>query len=154
MPCTRMAITLRSIATGEGRVSPYPFYFENTNRKHAIWRGRHMETNWDQIDEESDRLFESRMNEARRANAAARDFFGAAQVARRSARESGILPVRNEHGEFRYTIRQGLKAACHTREDIAATLQVQLALLQRLDRNRNLLWVAIALLGYVAYRLS
>jgi len=113
-----------------------------------------MEADWKQTDEESDRLFENHMDEARKANAAAKDFFGAAQIARRSAKKNGILPIRNEHGEFQYTIQQGLKAACHTREDVAATLQIQLTLLQRLDRNRNLLWVAIALLGYVAYRLS
>lgn len=113
-----------------------------------------MEANWKKTAEESERLFENHMDEAKKASAAARDFFSAAQIARRSAKENGILPVRNEHGEFRYTMQQGLKAACHAREDIAATLQIQLAVLQRLDRNRNLLWAAIVLLGYVAYRLS
>lgn len=113
-----------------------------------------METNWKQIDEESERLFENHMDEAKKASAADRDFFGAAQIARRSAKENGILPVRDEHGEFRYTIQQGLKAACHAREDIAATVGIQLAILKRLDRNRNLLCVAIILLAYVAYRLS
>lgn len=113
-----------------------------------------METNGQQSDDEDERLFEKNMDEAKKASAAARDFFGAAQIARRSAKENGILPVRNEHGEFRYTIQQGLKAACHAREDIVTTVHIQLAVLQRLDRNRNLLLVAIVLLGYVAYRLS
>jgi len=113
-----------------------------------------METNWKQTDEESERFFENHMDEMKKASAAARDFFGAVQLARRQAKENGILPVRNEHGEFQWTIQQGLKAACHAREDISATLQIQVAVLQRLDRNRNLLWLAIVLLGYVAYRLS
>lgn len=112
-----------------------------------------METNWKQIDKESDRLFENHMDKEKKASAAARDFFGAIQIARRQAKQNGILPVRDEHGEFRYTIQQGLKAACHAREDIAATVGIQLAILKRLDRNRNLLCVAIILLAYVAYRL-
>jgi hypothetical protein len=113
-----------------------------------------METDWKQTAEENERLFENHMEEAKKASAAARDFFGAAQIARHSARENGILPIPNKHGEFRHTIQQGLKTACHAREDVAAALQIQLAVLKRLDRNRNLLWVAIVLLGYVAYRLS
>ncbi|MBI5894136.1 MAG: hypothetical protein HZB79_10950 [Deltaproteobacteria bacterium] len=113
-----------------------------------------METNWKQTDEESERFFENHTDELKKASATARDFFGAVQLARRQAKENGILPVRNEHGEFQWTIQQGLKAACHAREDISATLQIQVAVLQRLDRNRNLLWLAIVILGYVAYRLS
>lgn len=113
-----------------------------------------METNREQIDKESERLFENRMDEEKKASAAARDFFSSMQIARRQAKQNGILPVRDEHGEFRYTIQQGLKAACHAREDIAATLGIQLAILKRLDRNRNLLCVAIILLSYVVFRLS
>lgn len=113
-----------------------------------------METDWKQTDEESERLFENHMNEAKKASAAARDFFSAGQIARHSAKENGILPSRNEHGEFRYTVQQGLKAACHAREDVAAIAQIQLAVLQRLDRNRNLLWIVIVLLFYVSFRIS
>lgn len=114
----------------------------------------HMETNWTQIDEENERIFEKKMDETKKASAAAKDILNACQIARRSAKENGILPVRNEDGEFRWTIQQGLKAACHAREDVAATLLIQAAILRRLDRNRNLLWVGIIILGYVAYRLS
>jgi hypothetical protein len=113
-----------------------------------------MQTNWKQTDEEAGRLFENKMNEAKKGSAAEKDFFSAAQLARRQARDNGILPVRNEHGEFKYTTQQGLKAACHGREDISATLTIQLAVLKRLDRNRNLLWVVIVFLAYLAYRLS
>ena len=113
-----------------------------------------MQTNWKQIDKEGERIFENKMNEVKKGSAAKRDFFSAAQLARRNAKEDGILPIRNEDGEFQYTTQQGLKAACHSREDISATLTIQLAVLQRLDRNRNLLWVVIVLLSYVAYRLT
>jgi hypothetical protein len=113
-----------------------------------------METNWKQIDEEDERFYEKKMDKLKRTSAAGKVFFSAGQEARRQAKEHGILPVRDKHGEFRYTIQQGLKAACHAREDISGTLQIQFAILQRLDRNRNLLFVAIILLGYVAYRLS
>jgi hypothetical protein len=113
-----------------------------------------MKTNWKQIDEEGEQIYEKDMEEAKKGSAADRDFFTSCQIARNSAKQNGIYPVRNEYGEFRWTIQQGLKAACHGREDIAAILQIQLALLHRLDRNRNLLYAAIALLGYVAYRLS
>ena len=113
-----------------------------------------MNSNSNETDKGREHLFENHMDEAKTTSAAARDFFGAAQGARRQAEDNGILPVRNKDGEFRWTIQQGLKAACHAREDISATLQIQLAILKRLDRNRNLLWVAIAILGYVAYRNS
>jgi hypothetical protein len=113
-----------------------------------------METNWKQNDEAGERLFEKRMDKAKHTSAAARVFFSAGQEARRQAKENGFLPARDNHGELRYTIQQGLKAACHAREDISANLQIQFAILQRLDRNRNLLFVIIILLAYVAFRLS
>lgn len=113
-----------------------------------------MEADWKKTDEENERLFENNINEAKKASAAASDFFSAGQKARNSAKENGILPTRNEHGEFRYTVQQGLKAACHAREDVAAIAQIQLTILQRLDRNRNLLWIVIVFLFYIAFRIS
>lgn len=113
-----------------------------------------MEKSWKQIDEENERFFEKQMEDAKKASAADRDFFGAAQSARRSVKQDELLPVRDQFGEFRYTVRQGLKAACYAREDAAATLELQRAVLRRLDRNQHLLWVSIALLAYIAYRLS
>ena len=113
-----------------------------------------MEVDWKKIDEDNERIFEKQMEDAKTSSGADRDFFSAAQYARRSAKENGLLPTRNAEGEFEYTPQQGFKAACHAREDTAAALQIQRAVLLRLDRNRNLLWVAIALLAYVTYRLS
>ena len=113
-----------------------------------------MEINWKHIDEESERFFEKRMEDAKRSSAADRDFFSAAQIARRSCKEDGLLPTRNVDGDFEYTSRQGYKAACQAREDVSATLQIQRAVLLRLDRNRNLQLIAILLLTYIAYRLT
>lgn len=113
-----------------------------------------MERSWKQIDEDNERQFEKDMEAAKKGSAANHTFFTAGQLARRSVKEHELLPHRNQDGEFRYTVHQGLRAACHSREDVSAILQIQLAVLHRLDRNRNLLWVAIVLLAYVAYRLS
>lgn len=92
--------------------------------------------------------------EKKKAFAARRDWLSAAQIARQSIRENGLLPDRDESGIHRYTVRQGLKAACLAREDVVATLILQLDILKRLDRNYILLWVVITLLLYVAYRVS
>ena len=113
-----------------------------------------MEYDWNQIDEDNQRAFEKQMQEAQKGSAANKDFFGAALTARRSARENEILPHRDESGEYRYTVQQGLKAACHAREDITATLMIQLVILKRLDYLRSLHWVCIALLAYIAYTVS
>ena len=113
-----------------------------------------METDWNEDDDDYEVDFLKRTNEAMKNSAAHRVFFSATKEARYQARDNGILPGRNEDGDYWYEVQQGLKAACHGREDISATLQIQLAVLQRLDRNRNILWVVIILLAYVAYRLS
>lgn len=85
----------------------------------------------------------------------------ACQAAAAQARSNGILPREDRYGELKYTIQQGLKASCHGREDSAATLLLQLKLLQRLDRNRDLMVSALLLLCciailmlYVAFRIS
>ena len=113
-----------------------------------------METDWKRIDGESARLYEKEMEDAKKSSSADRAFFTAAQSARRSAIQNDILPARTQDGDFEYTLQQGLRAACHAREDVTATLILQRDLLRRLDRNRNLLWAVVALLLYVAYRLS
>jgi hypothetical protein len=113
-----------------------------------------MDFDWKKIDADHEQQFEKDMDAAKKRNAADRDFFGAAQLARRSTKLDELLPIRNEYGDFEYTQQQAFKAACHGREDAAATLQLQRALLVRLDRNRTLLWLAIGLLAFIAYRLS
>jgi hypothetical protein len=113
-----------------------------------------METDWKKIDEENEKFFEWQVEQAKKSSPADRDFFTAGQKARHSVKENGLLPARNEDGEFEYIAQQGFKAACHAREDVVAILHIQRAVLSRLDRNRGLLWIVILLLIYIAYRLT
>ena len=113
-----------------------------------------METDWKRIDEEQAQRFEKDMDDAMKRSAVDRVFFAAGRQAKRNAEENDLLPIRNEFGEHEYAVQQGLKAACHGREDTTAVLLLQRDLLLRLDRNRNLTWLAIMLLFYIAYRLS
>lgn len=114
-----------------------------------------MTKSWKDIEEEKQCQRHQEIEaEKRKAFAARRDWLSAAQIARQSVRQNGLLPDCDESGSYRYTVRQGLKAACQAREDIVATLMLQLDILKRLDRNYILLWVVIALLLYVAYRVS
>ena len=91
---------------------------------------------------------------AKSGSAANRDFFTACQQAKSWTGQAGLLPEIDEDGEDRYTARQGVKAACHGREDAAATLILQKSILERLDRNRVLLWACIVLLAYIAVRVT
>jgi hypothetical protein len=95
-----------------------------------------------------------RLEQAKLSGPADQDFFEAALVGRRAIQQDELLPHRNEHGEFEYELQQGLKAACHNREDVVAIAMIQRALLKRLDILKALLAVAIALLLYLAYRVS
>lgn len=113
-----------------------------------------MQTDWNKTDEEADGLFHRQMEEAKKASAADRDFFSAAQAARLSVTDDDLLPRRDQYGEPRYTAKQAMRAACHTREDVIALVRVEHAVLRRLDRIKALLWVAVGLLIYIAYKLT
>lgn len=101
---------------------------------------------WKQVDAQNQIRFREQMDQARKQGSAERDFYGAAISARNSVEADNLLPRRDEFGDLHYTVRQGLMAACLAREDVATTAQVQLAILKRLDRNRNLLYIVILLL--------
>jgi hypothetical protein len=81
-----------------------------------------------------------------------RDFAFAAKFARRGIREDGLAGALGADGQYRYTVSQGLKAACHGREDAAATLVAQRLTLVRLVRVERLLWVGLALLTILVLR--
>jgi len=107
-----------------------------------------------QIEEAIQRRFERKIRRAKKQSPADRDFYEAALFARRSIRASELLPSINTDGKYHYTVRQGLKAACHGREDIAATLLIQRSILQLLYVVRNVVLVCVPLLVYVAFRVS
>ena len=85
---------------------------------------------------------------------AEREFFTAFHLAKGFTEDDGLMPVSNEFGEFKYQPHQGIKAACMTREDVTAISFLQLTILKKLDRNRSLILVCIALLLYIAIKLS
>ena len=113
-----------------------------------------MNKTWAQIDKENEEFCERQLQEAKKKSAADRDFFEAALSARRSMKQDDLFPHRDENGELRYTVRQGLKAACYSREDTAATATIQRLILVRLDSIKSLLWLCAAILAYIAIRIS
>ena len=112
-----------------------------------------MEKELGRIDEENELLLQKQMKEAKKSSAADWSFFSAGQRARLSVKENGLIPQRNADGEFEYELQQGLKAACHGREDTVTVLVLQRDILVRMDRNYKLLVGILVLLLYVAYRL-
>jgi hypothetical protein len=71
------------------------------------------------------------------------------------AENDGLHPVMDlDTRDWKYTIKQGLRAACVGREDAAANLILQGTILDNQKSIIRLLWIAIALLAYIAYRLS
>jgi hypothetical protein len=93
--------------------------------------------------------FYEEMAKQMRKSAADRTFFEAARLARTSISVDGLEPAWVDY-EWVHSPEQGAKAACLSREDVVAIANVQYAVLKRLDRNRNYMWMIIALLLYIA----
>lgn len=110
--------------------------------------------NWRALRAEGQALAEKQFKEAAAKDSVSRDFYGAALVAMRSAQQDELLPAISEYGGTRYTAQQGLKAACHAREDVTAILIVQQAVLRRLQSLRVLAWACLAVLFYIAVRVA
>ena len=114
-----------------------------------------MENNGAKTDEKGNNEYYERMDATIKASGAAdKSFFLAAKSARQSVERNGLLPHLDEWGGYKYTVKQGIKAACHAREDVVATLLLQRDILLRLDRNYRILWMAVGLLFYVSIRVS
>lgn len=99
-------------------------------------------------DEATSRFYED-MTKNMKRSAADRTFFESARLAKTSVITDGLDPAYIDF-EWKYSPEQGAKAACLAREDIAAIVGIQYGVLKRLDRNRNYMWVIIALLLYIA----
>jgi hypothetical protein len=79
----------------------------------------------------------------------------AAKQAANNAINDGIRPVLDVPGRaFKYEVQQGLRAACVGREDAAATLMLMSPVLETLQTIKRLIWVILAVLIYIAYRVS
>ena len=59
-----------------------------------------LKSHFTKMDEESERFFEKQIEDAKKSSAADRDFFSAAQVARRAIKQDGLFPIYNEDGEI------------------------------------------------------
>ena len=71
-----------------------------------------MEVSPKQIDEEGDRAYRRQVETAKKRSAADKTFFSAAASARQSVKADDLWPRRNADGLLRYTVQQGLRAAC------------------------------------------
>lgn len=109
---------------------------------------------WRALRAESQAHAEKQIKEAAAKDSVSRDFYGAALVAMHSAQQDELFPAISEYGETRYTAQQGLKAACHAREDVTAILIIQQAVLRRLQGLRVLAWACLAVLCYIAVRVT
>lgn len=109
---------------------------------------------WRVLRAESQAHAEKQITEAATKDSVSQDFYGAALVAMRSAQQDELLPAISEYVETRYTAQQGLKAACHAREDVTAILIIQQAVLRRLQGLSVLAWACLAVLCYIAFRVS
>jgi hypothetical protein len=113
-----------------------------------------MKKNFKPMKKENLELFEKQMEDAKKKSSADWDFYDAALLAKKFAKEDDLLPYHDEFEEQHYTVRQGLKAACYAREDVTAILLIQKSILVRLDKIKTFLWVCIVLLSYIAIRLT
>ena len=99
--------------------------------------------------------FAAKQREAtKKLSAADRTFTEAAEFAKNQIRSDGLEGEIRPYGEIRYSVAQGLKATVHGREDGIATLVLQRDILVRLDKVKSLLWVAIVLLVYIAWKVT
>lgn len=109
---------------------------------------------WRKLMSEGESLAIRQLSEQAAKNAVSRDFFGAALTAKHQIKEEGLTLTVLEYGETSYTAEQGLKAACHAREDVIAILHVQHSLLKRLQGIKNLTWTCLLVLIYIAIRVT
>lgn len=99
-----------------------------------------------QEDIDAEEFDQRNLDQLGKRGAAEADFVTAVRAARQARTEAGLDCYFDSNGLGRFTTEQGLKAACHTREDAAATLMLQVFIMKRLDKNSKYLKVAIILL--------
>lgn len=79
----------------------------------------------------------------------------ASQLAGNWSADDGLMPTKDEEtGEFKYTIWQGLRAACVGRQDAATSIVLQAVIIRNQRKQTRLLWVIAALCAFIAYRLG
>ncbi len=126
----------------------------------ANWRRKQIEIEKREIEssrkvfDASDANTKKQLDESKKRGGADRSFAEAADFAKRQVKSEGLEGEIRPYYEVRYTVAQGVKAAVHGREDGIATLVLQRDILVRLDSIKSLLWVVIAILGFIAYKVA
>jgi hypothetical protein len=111
-----------------------------------------MMANRPQADIEAAEFEDNQMTALAKRSRAGAEFVTAIRLARTARTDAGLDCDYDDNGGAKFTVQQGLKAACHAREDAAASLIIQLSVLQRLDRlNTFAKWI-IALLIILVIR--
>jgi hypothetical protein len=82
------------------------------------------------------------------------EFSRAVLLAFRGSKADGLVATRGPNGDLQYTQEQGAAAACQGREDAAATLIIQRDVLRRLATLQTTAWSCLAVLIYIAFRVS
>jgi hypothetical protein len=103
-----------------------------------------------QDDIDAEKNDERMLDQLAKKGRAASDFVAAVRTARTVCAEAGLDATFDDHGRPVFTAEQTAKAIRHAREDVSASLAMQLLIMRRLDRNRNFMWAIIALLLYIA----
>lgn len=67
--------------------------------------------------------------------------------------DEDLASYTDRNGLIRYNVRQALKAACHTRQDVIMIYILQCAALRRLNVIKNVSYVCLALLLFIALKL-
>jgi len=106
-----------------------------------------------QSDIDAEAYDDARLTKLAAFSAADAAWVEAIRAAGQARTEAGLDCSYAADGSAVFTVEQGLKAACYTREDTAATLIVQREILIRLDQLRKLAWWVIGLLAVIALKL-
>ena len=101
---------------------------------------------------ESKKFAQEEYEKAIKAGGVMKELAEAAKLAKSGIESDELMPTKDEYGSWTYTAEQGAKAACYAREDAAITLILQTVSLTHLREIKNLLWVCICLLAYIAYK--
>lgn len=80
------------------------------------------------------------------------ELVAAVRLARRARTEAGLDCEYTDTGEAKFKVQQGLKAAVHAREDAAATLILQVKIIQRLDKLQKTVWWVLGIMVVLALK--
>ena len=110
------------------------------------------EPNWVELQQITQTKYRDDLLQMRKRGPAEEIFFGSALRARQAVLNDYSARIDADGGHYR--LRQGLDATIHTREDVIALMNMALPTIKLVNTVKQLAWVAIALLAYIAYKVS